>query len=53
MGVRVDEVITAHPDTEPGQMLLEGELKELRSRFELVAAAQRAGLIAVRSGAEE
>jgi hypothetical protein len=53
MGVRVQEIVTAHPDTEPGQVLLEGQLKELRARFEVVAAAQRAGLIDVRSGAEE
>jgi hypothetical protein len=53
MGVRVQEVITAHPDTEPGQVVLEGQLKELRARFEVAAAAQRAGLIDVRSGAEE
>ena len=53
MGVRVQEIITAHPDTEPGQVLLEGRLKELRARFEVVAAAQRAGLIDVHSGAEE
>lgn len=53
MGVRVQEIITAHPDSEPGQVLLEGRLKELRARFEVVAAAQRAGLIDVHSGAEE
>jgi hypothetical protein len=52
MSVRVDEFITAHPDTEPGQSLLEGELKELRVRFERAAAAQRSGLIDVRTGTE-
>lgn len=52
MSVRVDEFVTAHPDTEPGQALLEGELKELRARFERAAAAQRAGLIDVRTGTE-
>jgi len=52
MSVRVDEFITAHPDTEPGQALLEGELKELRVRFEQAAAAQRTGLIEVKTGAE-
>jgi len=50
---RVQEIIAAHPDTGPGQVLLEGRLKELRARFEVVAAAQRAGLIDVHSGAEE
>jgi hypothetical protein len=52
MSVRVVEFITAHPDTEPGQSLLEGELKELRVRFEQAAAAQRTGLIEVQTGTE-
>jgi hypothetical protein len=53
MLVRVDEFVTLNPDSEAGQTLLEGEVKELRARFERAAAAQRGGLVAVANGSEK
>ncbi|HKT59641.1 MAG TPA: hypothetical protein VJQ46_06295 [Gemmatimonadales bacterium] len=43
----------ANPDTDPGQAVLEARLKEVRSRMEMVAAAQRRGLTAVHTASLE
>jgi hypothetical protein len=50
---RTVNFIEANPDTDPGQAVLEARLKEVRARMEVVAAAQRTGLIAVHTSALE
>jgi hypothetical protein len=50
---RAVNFIEANPDTDPGQAVLEARLKEVRARMEVVAAAQRTGLIAVHTSALE
>jgi hypothetical protein len=53
MVARVVSWIDAWPDTDAGQMVSAARLKEVRTEMEQVAALQRAGLIAVHTGAGE
>ncbi len=53
MAGRAVTFIEANPDTDAGQAVLEGRLKELRTRMEQVAAAQRTGLVAVHTSSLE
>ncbi|HYC32326.1 MAG TPA: hypothetical protein VEB59_08570, partial [Gemmatimonadales bacterium] len=52
MAVQVENLSDAHPDTDPGQTVLVTRLKEVRGGMERADAAQRAGRIDVRNGAE-
>jgi hypothetical protein len=53
MVARVVSWIDARPDTDAGQMVSAARLKEVQTEMEQVAALQRAGLIAVHTGAGE
>jgi hypothetical protein len=53
MVARVVSWIDAHPDTDAGQQVSAARLKEVQAEMEQVAALQRAGLIAVHTGAGE
>jgi hypothetical protein len=53
MVARVVSWIDARPDTDAGQLVSAARLKEVQAEMEHVAALQRAGLIAVHTGAGE
>lgn len=50
---RTVHFITARPDSDPGQAVLEARLKEVKGKLDEVAALQRSGTIDVHTAAEE